>query len=288
MDDLDLILTGLRLDPIALHQPTASRRPAEAGNLCVNVWVLCAFAPLRLALDDSRVLGLERGDSLVLRADSAEQRSTRWSHDVLRCRLPQLPENFTGIAVSGQLTLAGRLEHPLLAALPAVTLVRRGAPCLEECNSFVSDLIEAAARTGTTDSTMFGRLFEILLIQVLRQKVSAEIAPPGFARAVQDPGLGRAIAAIHRNPGYNWSLERLAAAGGLSRSAFSRRFTALTGTPAMKYLTSCRMHIAMRQIRAGQDDMEHIARVIGYRSPAAFQKAFKRVHGLTPAQAVGV
>lgn len=288
MDDLDLILTGLRLDPIALHQPTASRRPAEAGNLCVNVWVLCAFAALRLAIDDSRVLGLERGDSLVLRADSAKQRSTRWSHDVLRCRLPQLPENFTGIAVSGQLTLAGRLEHPLLAALPAVTLVRRGAPCLEECNSFVSDLIEAAARTGTTDSTMFGRLFEILLIQVLRQKVSAEIAPPGFARAVQDPGLGRAIAAIHRNPGYNWSLERLAAAGGLSRSAFSRRFTALTGTPAMKYLTSCRMHIAMRQIRAGQDDMEHIARVIGYRSPAAFQKAFKRVHGLTPAQAVGV
>jgi AraC-like DNA-binding protein len=287
MDDLDLVLTGLRLEPIALHQPTASPRPDEAGKLAVNVWVMCAFAALRLAIDDSRMLGLQRGDSLVLHAESAGQRSAGSSREVLRCPLPQLPEDFTGIALSGQLTLAGRLEHPLLAALPALTLVRRGAPCIAECNSFVSDLIEAAACTGATDSTMFGRLFEILLIQVLRQKVSAGIAPTGFSRAVQDPGLGRAIAAIHHNPGYNWSLERLAAAGGLSRSAFSRRFTAITGTPAMKYLTSCRMHIAMRQIRDGQDDMEHIARVIGYRSPAAFQKAFKRVHGLTPAQAVG-
>jgi AraC-like DNA-binding protein len=81
------------------------------------------------------------------------------------------------------------------------------------------------------DTTLFGRLLEVLPIQVLRWKISAgSTTGPGFARALQDPGLGRAIAAMHHNPGYNGSLERLAAAGVLSRSALSRRFAELTGT----------------------------------------------------------
>ena len=287
-DELDLVLTGLRLEPGAVHGPLDKPAPDITGKLLVNIWSLCAFGPGQLLVEHSKVLELQAGDCLILRPPAMGQPPGR-SLPVSSCvRIPDLPDDFAGIALSGQLSLAGRTEHPLLAALPALTQAPRGILCQAHPNSCVSDLIEAAARSGTADTTLFGRLFEVLLIQVLRWKISAgSTTGPGFARALQDPGLGRAIAAMHHNPGYNWSLERLAAAGGLSRSAFSRRFTELTGTPAMKYLTSCRMHIALRQIRAGQGDIERVARFIGYRSPAAFQKAFKRVHGLTPAQAAG-
>jgi AraC-like DNA-binding protein len=45
------------------------------------------------------------------------------------------------------------------------------------------------------------------------------------------------------------------------------------------------MHTALTRLKAGTRNLESIAHQVGYRSSAAFQKAFKRVHGFTPAQA---
>jgi AraC-like DNA-binding protein len=92
--------------------------------------------------------------------------------------------------------------------------------------------------------------------------------------------------AIHENPGRNWSLEHLAEVACLSRSTFSRQFTEITGIPAMHYLTLWRMHTAPTRLKAGNRDLQCVAREVGYLSAAAFQKAFKRVHGFTPTQAI--
>ena len=178
-----------------------------------------------------------------------------------------------------------QIVHPLLETLPDYLIVRGkaangGSSPHEPCR-----LIDEMLDDRPPDRSVIGRLAELVVMKAIERHFGEPGPDTGFVRALRDPEIGRAIAAIHAAPGGNWSLERLATTTGLSRSAFSRRFTELAGVPAMNYLRTWRMRLALEQLKAGNTDIEHVAHEIGYRSPVAFQKAFKRVHGLTPAKA---
>ena len=68
----------------------------------------------------------------------------------------------------------------------------------------------------------------------------------------------------------------------LSRSAFAARFTELVGEPAMHYVTRWRMHVATDALKEHGANVAELADRLGYRSEAAFARAFKRVVGLPP------
>lgn len=68
----------------------------------------------------------------------------------------------------------------------------------------------------------------------------------------------------------------------MSRSAFAARFTELVGEPAMAYVTRWRMHVAFDELRDQGATVAQLAGRLGYRSEAAFARAFKRVIGLPP------
>ena len=50
----------------------------------------------------------------------------------------------------------------------------------------------------------------------------------------------------------------------------------------MEYVTGWRMQLAADQIRNSGDGIAAIAARVGYESEAAFNRAFKRVTGITP------
>jgi AraC-like DNA-binding protein len=79
-------------------------------------------------------------------------------------------------------------------------------------------------------------------------------------------------------------VEELGAHGGLSRAAFSRRFTALVGRPPLTYLTWWRMTTAGRLLREDDLPLRLVAQRTGYTSEFAFAKAFKREYGVAPGQ----
>ena len=106
-----------------------------------------------------------------------------------------------------------------------------------------------------------------------------------FARALARPQIRESLVAMHKDPHRNWTVERLAEVSGMSRSAFAQCFTEHVGVPVMRYLTLMRMYRALELIRSGESSFAEIPRRVGYLSQVAFQKAFKRVHGFTPAQA---
>ena len=104
----------------------------------------------------------------------------------------------------------------------------------------------------------------------------------GWLRAIFDPQIGTALSAIHDSVNTPWTVESLAAAAGMSRSAFAARFKELLRQTPLEYVTEWRMQKAMQLLQQRDKKLIDVARLVGYESDAAFSKAFKRVVGINP------
>jgi AraC-like DNA-binding protein len=127
------------------------------------------------------------------------------------------------------------------------------------------------------------RLCDALFVFILRSHLAA-LGPeePNWLRALVEPQIAEAVELIHEEPGAAWSVAGLAAAVGMSRSAFAARFAQAVGEGPMQYLTRWRVQKAAAMLRRGDGDIGQVAASVGYGSEAAFSKAFKRTMGTTP------
>ncbi|NNF06919.1 MAG: AraC family transcriptional regulator [Candidatus Eisenbacteria bacterium] len=131
--------------------------------------------------------------------------------------------------------------------------------------------------------TVMTHLSDILVVQAIRSWINA--APEtdqGWLAALRDEQVGRALAAMHREPEKPWTVDSLAKEVGMSRSGFSARFTTLVGESAKRYLTRWRMQLARTQLLETSDSLFVLADRLGYQSEAAFSRAFKRMFGVSP------
>jgi AraC-like DNA-binding protein len=127
------------------------------------------------------------------------------------------------------------------------------------------------------------RLSDVLVIQAIRAWIESDAsAQTGWIGALRDPQIGRALSLIHGDPAREWTVASLADELAMSRSAFAARFTELVGEPAMQYVTRWRMQVAINSLQDDGATVAELAARLGYRSEAAFARAFKRVVGRAP------
>lgn len=243
-----------------------------------------------LALSAGDVVLLRRGAAHVLRDPS---RSAREVHTLGRGDCPRptttTPVRFGGDGpvtafVTGAFRFDATPPNVLLDSLPSVLHVPAGDARMSPQLAAAAQLILAeSAVPGPGSNMLSARLAEILLIHALRARVVAtgDDHAPGLC-ALADPAIGAALRLIHARPAEAWTVERLAREVALSRSAFAARFTELVGVPPLQYLTQWRMTEAAQHLREGNDSVACIAERVGYGNPAAFMKAFTRVHGVGP------
>ncbi|WP_213450615.1 AraC family transcriptional regulator [Rhizomonospora bruguierae] len=101
----------------------------------------------------------------------------------------------------------------------------------------------------------------------------------GYAAALRDDHLGRALDSMHRHPTRPWTVASLAAQARLSRSEFAQRFTDQVGSTPMAYLTGLRMRLATDLIVHERLSTAEAAAATGYGSAVAFSRAYKRATG---------
>ena len=129
-------------------------------------------------------------------------------------------------------------------------------------------------------ATVVNRLCDAMFVYILRSHLAALPAhEPTWLRALVDPQIGSALRFMHEDPSADWTVAKLAAGVGMSRSAFAARFTQFVGESPMQYLTRWRLQKAAALLRSGDVDIADVAARVGYESPAAFSKAFKRTIG---------
>jgi AraC-like DNA-binding protein len=132
-------------------------------------------------------------------------------------------------------------------------------------------------------ATVMERLCDALFVYILRTHLAS--LPPDKAswlRAMMDPHVGAAMRLIHETPADAWTVQKLAARVGMSRSAFASRFATVAGETPLQYLLRWRAQKAAVMLRASTDAITEIASRVGYASEAAFNKAFKRMIGQAP------
>jgi AraC-like DNA-binding protein len=128
------------------------------------------------------------------------------------------------------------------------------------------------------------RLLDLVLVTVLRDWFARPSAgAPGWYRAQSDPVVGPALRMLHNDPARPWTVASIAAATGISRASLARRFTDLVGEPPMTFLTGWRLALAADLLREPEATIGAVARQVGYGSAFALSTAFKREHGLSPA-----
>lgn len=125
------------------------------------------------------------------------------------------------------------------------------------------------------------RLMEVLLVEALRSTAGTSTSP-GLLRGLADERLAAAIRLMHEKPTHDWTVEQLAQAAALSRSAFFDRFRRAVGIAPMEYLLSWRMALAKNLLLRGRTGVKEIAERVGYGSASAFSVAFTRFVGLPP------
>jgi len=140
-----------------------------------------------------------------------------------------------------------------------------------------------AASLKPGGETIITRLADVVVIQAIRSWLdSAPEADQGWLAALREPQVGRALALIHRHPEQDWTVDNLARTVAMSRSAFSARFSRLVGSSPGRYLTDWRMQVARARLLDSADPVSVIADDLGYRSEAAFCRAFRRSFNASP------
>lgn len=252
-----------------------------------------------LELDDGgerRTVPLSLGDAVLLPRGSAHalrdaERSDAPAHnfDYAGCARapaggwPPLggPGPVTSL-ITGHFTFGATSRNALLASLPPAIHLPADAAARPPLGGVVPLIISESTASHPGSAIALARLADLLLIHALRHWTATTQAGSCGLRAVADPAIGAVLRLMHARPAEAWTVARLAAAVGLSRSGFAARFGELVGEPPLQYLARWRMSTAARLLREEQLSIAAVADRVGYANPVAFTKAFARLHGIGP------
>lgn len=200
----------------------------------------------------------------------------------------------------GHFALDRDLGQPLLRELPPVVHIRgmdQRQPGL--LDGVMATLVRETASRLPGAGSVVDRLAEVLFVQVLRAHLLQDGAAHGFLAALKDPRLSAAMRFIHANAAGPdgagagagaangegdgaLTLADIARAAGMSRSALAARFKAVLGMAPMAYLTQWRMLKARELLQTTGAAVPEVAAAVGYTSPAAFSRAFRRMFDSPP------
>jgi AraC-like DNA-binding protein len=149
----------------------------------------------------------------------------------------------------------------------------------------IRHLVAEAGSGRPGRSVLLSKMAEALFIEAMRRYIEQlPVGQTGWLAAARDDIVGAAIAAIHRAPERQWTLDHLAGQAATSRSVLTERFARLLGEAPLAYLAMWRMQLAARRLQTSSDTVLQVALDVGYESEAGFSRAFKREFGLPPAK----
>lgn len=175
--------------------------------------------------------------------------------------------------------IGGGEGNPVAQSLPELLIVPLAA--MQGSGPTLELLLNEAFGEKAGRQVALDRLFEYLIVLILRHVVGVGLLGVGVLAGLGDLRLSRALTALHDAPARPWTLDMLADLAGMSRTRFAAHFRAVVGQTPMEYLTGWRMTMARNLLRDGMP-VKSIATAVGYDSSAALSRVFTKIEGLSP------
>lgn len=176
-----------------------------------------------------------------------------------------------------------RPYNPVIDALPRLLPVRKTTTAGRQTFELMRTALEESQNPRAGSEAILARSSELMFLHAVRQYIDGlPQESRGWLAALRDTQIGAALRAMHTQPATQWTLDSLGREVGMSRTAFSERFTAVMGMPAMQYLSKWRLQIAAGLLDQQRTSIKRVAADVGYDSQASFNRAFKREVGMPP------
>jgi AraC family transcriptional regulator, activator of mtrCDE len=176
--------------------------------------------------------------------------------------------------------------------LPGTLVVRSREHNLDDNDASATDQLTGLVQLMRLESfesrlggfAMLNALSSALFTLALRVASKSLQAPAGLLALAGHPRLSPAISAMLQAPAKQWTLPMLAQLCSTSRATFMRHFETVLGRSATDLLADIRMSIAANALKNPSLGTESVAELVGYRSIAAFRRAFTQRMGVTPGE----
>ncbi|OON78425.1 AraC family transcriptional regulator [Streptomyces tsukubensis] len=250
-----------------LHVPGEKPLEVHAGDAVLvspgTAHGIAGAADVTMGSCDREAAARAFGDGRALRLGSAPVRT-----EVIVLHYEQDPEVSTPVLTS--------LARPMHVTAHQNAQLRRTVELL------TAEL--AQPQIGTTAAV--NSIVDLLLVQFVRAWLARhpEESSGSWLGAMRDPVVRDALARVHARPEHPWTTESLATATAVSRTTLSRHFRSALGQTPGAYVTQWRMDVASVQLRDTDKPVESISGEVGYASPHAFSRAFRRARGMPPGE----
>lgn len=169
----------------------------------------------------------------------------------------------------------------LSESFPDCLLLRADAPALRAISPLFDLILAEASRDSEPPSPLIERLTELLLFYLIRDMAGQTDVEAGLWAVASRPQFAAVLDQLLLDPAHDWSVEEMARIANMSRSSFFKHFVETAGQAPAQFLLALRMRIAARRLRKGES-VTRAAEEVGYQSPAAFTRAFKKIIGEQP------
>jgi AraC-like DNA-binding protein len=149
--------------------------------------------------------------------------------------------------------------------------------------SIFERLLEEERHRSDTSEAMMSALMSEAMILLFRRLCADPACPLPWLTALEDTRLSAALELMVEHPDRAHSLETLADASLMSRTAFAAVFKQRFQLSPMAYLRGVRMRRAASLLRGTDMTVDQVAAHVGYASRSQFSRAFTAQFGTSPA-----
>lgn len=175
----------------------------------------------------------------------------------------------------------GAASKLIVDSFPPYLLIRGGAPAFAAAAALFDLILQEAGGAPEQPSPLMARLVELLFFYLIRHVAQGEQVAGGLLSLLHRAEFAPLLERMLDAPAADWSIENMAKAACMSRASFCKHFASASGHSPAQFLLLLRMKIAARRLHDGAS-VERVAELVGYRSHAAFTRAFKRATGEQP------
>jgi AraC family transcriptional regulator, activator of mtrCDE len=193
------------------------------------------------------------------------------------------PETSFTSMLCGEFEFGTGKRNALVDALPTCIVVREQETGMQFRQ--LAQLMLHEARSGTFGKgAVLDKMADTLFVMAVRHYIEHATERRGVLAALMDPNLTQALEAIHTRMEKDWTVASLADIAHMSRTGFAKHFADTLGCGPIEYLAQWRMTEARRLLAEPRMSVAAVADALGYKTEAAFRRAFKRITGLAPGE----